>query len=93
MCIRDRDTDMVFPLISEEWGVIIATLAVLAIIMLSIFAVRSVLAGRSTFYTIAACSATSMFLFQTGLNVFGSVDILPFTDVYKRQGYNRCSTK
>lgn len=49
--------------------------------MLSIFAVRSVLAGRSTFYTIAACSATSMFLFQTGLNVFGSVDILPFTGV------------
>lgn len=79
--IPASDTDMVFPLISEEWGVIIATLAVLAIIMLSIFAVRSVLAGRSTFYTIAACSATSMFLFQTGLNVFGSVDILPFTGV------------
>lgn len=79
--IPASDTDMVFPLISEEWGVIIATLAVLAIITLSIFAVRSVLAGRSTFYTIAACSATSMFLFQTGLNVFGSVDILPFTGV------------
>lgn len=79
--IPASDTDMVFPLISEEWGVIIATLSVLAIITLSIFAVRSVLAGRSTFYTIAACSATSMFLFQTGLNVFGSVDILPFTGV------------
>lgn len=79
--IPASDTDMVFPLISEEWGVIIATLAVLAIITLSIFAVRSILAGRSTFYTIAACSATSMFLFQTGLNVFGSVDILPFTGV------------
>ena len=79
--IPASDTDMVFPLISEEWGIIIATLSVLAIITLSIFAVRSVLAGRSTFYTIAACSATSMFLFQTGLNVFGSVDILPFTGV------------
>lgn len=79
--IPASDTDMVFPLISEEWGVLIAVLAVLAIITLSIFAFRSILAGRSTFYTIAACSATSMFLFQTGLNVFGSVDILPFTGV------------
>lgn len=75
------DTDLVFGLLIEEWGLIIALLAVLSIITLSIFAVRSIWAGRSTYYTIAACSAMSMFLFQTVLNVFGSVDLFPLTGV------------
>lgn len=75
------DTDMVFGMLIEEWGLIIAVLAVLAIVTLSLFAYRSILAGRSTFYTIAACGAMSMFIFQTMLNVFGSVDLLPFTGV------------
>lgn len=79
--IPASDTDLVFGLLIEEWGLIIAVLAVLSIITLSIFAVRSIWAGRSTYYTIAACSAMSMFLFQTVLNVFGSVDILPLTGV------------
>ncbi|MCI5721952.1 MAG: FtsW/RodA/SpoVE family cell cycle protein, partial [Firmicutes bacterium] len=46
------ETDLVFGLLSEEWGLIIAVLAVLAIVTLSVFAVRSVWAGRSTYYTI-----------------------------------------
>ena len=37
--------------------------------------------GRSTFYTIAACAAGSLLVFQTALNVFGSVDLLPLTGV------------
>lgn len=79
--VRASETDLVFGLLSEEWGLIIALLAVLAIITLSVFAVKSVWAGRSTYYTIAACSAMSMFLFQTILNVFGSVDLFPLTGV------------
>lgn len=75
------NTDMVFCYIQEEWGLIIAILAVLAIITLGIFAVRSITAGRSTFYTIAACAATSLLIFQASLNVLGTVDILPFTGV------------
>lgn len=75
------DTDLVFGMLCEEWGLIIAILAVLSIMTLGIFAVRSIMAGRSTFYTIAACSATSLFIFQTMLNVFGAVDILPLTGV------------
>ena len=70
-----------FGFITEEWGLIIAFMAVLSIITLSIFAVRSIWSGRSAFYTIAACSAMSLFLFQTMLNVFGSVDIFPLTGV------------
>lgn len=75
------ETDLVFGLLIEEWGLIIAVLAVLSVITLSIFAVRSIWAGRSTYYTIASCSAMSLFLFQTILNVFGSVDLFPLTGV------------
>ncbi len=75
------DTDLVFTLLAEEWGLIIALLAVLSLITLGIFAVISIGSGRSTFYTICACSATSLIIFQSSLNVLGSVDILPFTGV------------
>lgn len=79
--VAASDTDLVFGLVTEEWGLIIALLMVASIITLSLFAVNSIMAGRSTFYTIAACSAMSMFLFQTCLNVFGAVDIFPLTGV------------
>lgn len=75
------DTDLVFSLLSEEWGLIIAVLALLCLITLCVFAVRSIKAGRSAYYTIAACAATSLLIFQTILNVLGSLDILPFTGV------------
>ena len=75
------DTDIVFGMLCEEWGLIIAVLTILCIITLAVFAVRACRAGRSSFYTIAACAATSLLVFQTSLNVFGAVDILPFTGV------------
>lgn len=79
--VAAASTDLVFGLLSEEWGLIIAILAVLCIITLGVFAVRAIIAGRSTYYSIAACAATSMFIFQAILNVFGSVDLLPLTGV------------
>ena len=79
--VAAADTDLVFGMLNEEWGLIIAILAVLCIVTLAVFAVKSIVSGRSAFYTIAACAATSMLLFQTILNVFGSVDILPLTGV------------
>ncbi len=75
------ETDLVFGFVSEEWGLIIAAMTVLSIITLSIFAFRTIMNGRSTFYTIAACSAMALFLFQTILNVFGSIDLFPLTGV------------
>ncbi len=74
-------TDLVFGMLGEEWGLIIALLAVLCIITLAIFAFRAIAAGRSTYYSIAACSTSTLFVFQTMLNVFGSVDLLPLTGV------------
>ena len=75
------DTDLVFGMLCEEWGLIIALLAVACILTLAWFAVRASRAGRSSFYTIAACAAGSLLVFQSCLNVFGSVDILPLTGV------------
>lgn len=65
----------------EELGLIIAICAVLAILALAFFAVRNSGHGRSAYYSIAACATASMFMVQVALNVFGSVDILPFTGV------------
>lgn len=75
------NTDTVFGMLCEELGLIVAICAVLAILALAFFAVRSSAKGRSAYYSIAACAAASMFLVQMSLNVFGSVDILPFTGV------------
>lgn len=79
--IAASNTDLVFGILCEEWGLIIALLAVAIIVVLSIFAFRVTQVGRSSYYTIAACAATSLLVFQTILNVFGSVDILPLTGV------------
>lgn len=75
------NTDLVFGFVMEEWGFIIAVLLVLCIATLSVFAVMHIVAGRSTFYTILACSAATMFLVQTMLNTFGAVDLFPLTGV------------
>mgnify|MGYP003291929407 CR=1 FL=1 len=75
------DTDIVFATVTEEWGLIAAMLMVAAIVVLAVFCLRSAVMGRSSFYTIGACTAASILLAQTILNVMGTVDLLPFTGV------------
>lgn len=75
------DTDVVFATISEEWGLIAAMMMVAAIVLLAVFCLRSASLGRSSFYTIGACTAASILLAQTILNVMGTIDLLPFTGV------------
>lgn len=79
--IAAADTDLVFGVLCEEWGLLIALMAALSFALLAVFTIRSVKAGRSSFYAIASCAAVSLFLFQAALNVFGSVDMLPLTGV------------
>lgn len=79
--IAAADTDLVFGMLCEEWGLLVAVLAVLSIITLALFAARSCRVGRSAFPTIAACAAGSLLIVQTALNVFGSMDLLPLTGV------------
>jgi len=75
------DTDMVFGMICEEEGLIVGLCAALAVLALAFFAVRAARRGRSAFYAIAACASVTMLTVQLALNVFGSMDILPFTGV------------
>lgn len=79
--VAASDTDLVFGMMCEELGLITAIFAVLCIIALSAFAIRTAMSCRSSFYMIAACSATTMLIFQTALNVFGCTDLLPLTGV------------
>lgn len=79
--IPAADTDLVFGMLCEEWGVLIAVLAVLSIVTLAVFAARTCRVGRSAFPTIAACAAGSLLVVQTALNVFGAMDLLPLTGV------------
>ena len=75
------NTDMVFGMLCEELGLIVALCAMLAIIALAIFTVKNAAQGRSSYYVIAGCATVTLMLVQMSLNVFGALDILPFTGV------------
>lgn len=75
------DSDIVFATISEEWGLLLAMMAVCCIAVLGFFAIRTARVARSSFYSIGACTAAGILLVQTILNFLGTVDILPFTGV------------
>ena len=75
------DSDMVFATITEEWGLMIAVMAVFGIVALGLFVVRSSAVGRSSFYTIGGSTAASILLVQVILNALGTVDIVPLTGV------------
>ena len=75
------DSDMVFATISEEWGLVTALMMTVCVIIFVLFAVRSAAVGRSSFYTIGGCTAASILIVQTILNVLGTVDVLPLTGV------------
>ncbi len=75
------DSDVVIATLAEEWGLLMVVLLILAVIILAIFAVRSAAVGRSSFYTIGACTAASILLLQVILNALGTVDVLPLTGV------------
>lgn len=75
------DSDVVFATVSEEWGLLVAVMLVVVIIAMGLFALRVACIGRSSFYTIGACTAAGILLVQTIFNVLGTVDILPLTGV------------
>ena len=74
-------TDLVFGMICEEWGMLIALIIVLTYAFILLFAIKVSKTTRSTFYSIAACAAAGLMLFQASLNIFGVTDILPLTGV------------
>lgn len=74
-------SDLIFGMISEELGLVLAVVITLCIVMLAFYTKLEATRSRSTFYSIAACSAAGMLLFQTALNIFGATDVLPLTGV------------
>jgi len=74
-------TDLIFGVISEEWGFVFAVLVVLSFVGIAVSALINSIASRSAFYSIAAVAGAGMFLFQTALNIFGITDVLPLTGV------------
>lgn len=75
------DTDLVFGVVCEEWGLITAFLIALAFVFIFIHSLRCANGSRSAFYSVASCAAGALLLFQAALNIFGVTDFLPMTGV------------
>lgn len=75
------ETDLVFGILGEEMGFLIALMFALVIFGLVVYSRAISTRSRSTFYSISACCAATMMLVQSSLNVFGCTDILPLTGV------------
>lgn len=73
--------DLAFGMVCEEFGMIIAFTVLLTFVALVVYSIRYSVAARSSFYSIAACAASSLMLFQAALHVFGATDLLPWTGV------------
>lgn len=73
------DTDIVFSSICEEWGMLMALLAVFMIILLLVTALINT--PRSYFHTTLTVGVCAAFIAQMALNIFGSCNMIPFTGV------------
>ncbi len=75
------ESDLVFGIVAEEMGVIVAFTIAIAIAALIIYARSVTTRSRSTFYSITACCAAGLLVIQMSLNIFGATDVLPLTGV------------
>lgn len=75
------ESDLVFGLVAEEMGIIVAFTLALAVALLVIYARDITTRSRSTFYSISACCAAGLLVIQLSLNIFGATDVLPLTGV------------
>ena len=74
-------SDAIIATIGEEWGLIMVVLLIFAIVALAFFSVRCSRMGRSSFYTIGSCTASTILVVQVILNALGTVDVVPYTGV------------
>ncbi len=75
------ESDLVFGLVCEELGLIVALTIAISIGGLFFYARAITTRSRSTFYSISACCAAGLLVLQSSLNIFGATDILPLTGV------------
>ncbi len=74
-------SDLAFGMLCEEAGLVLAVTVVLILAFLALHARSEATRSRSTLYSIAACAAGGLLLFQACLNIFGATDVLPMTGV------------
>ncbi len=79
--VAAADTDLVFGMLVEEWGMIFAFCAIVCFIIFALYSLKSISQTNSAYFAIAAVSAAGLWLFQISLNIFGSTDLLPLTGV------------
>ena len=75
------NTDLVFGVVGEEFGFLLALCCVAALVLPIVFTLRCAAVARSSFYTILSCATAAMLVCQMTLNVLGAVDLLPLTGV------------
>lgn len=75
------ESDLVFGLVCEEMGLILAVALAVAIGALVFYTRAIATRSRSTFYAVSACCAAGLLVIQLSLNIFGATDILPMTGV------------
>ena len=75
------ESDLVFGLASEELGLLTAILMSVTIGGFMLYSKAVTTRSRSAFYSIAACTAAGLLVFQAALNIFGVVDLFPLTGV------------
>lgn len=74
-------SDLVFGMLCEEMGLLMAVIVAVVIAMLAKYSVKSGSQSRSSFYAMASCSAAALLIIQASLNIFGATDVLPLTGV------------
>ena len=79
--VAASESDLVFGLLAEEMGIIVAITIALSVAMLVIYTRAITTRSRSTFYSTSAGCAAGLLVVQLSLNVFGATDILPLTGV------------
>ena len=79
--VAASESDLVFGIVAEEMGIILAITLAIAVGALVIYARAITTRSRSTFYSISACCAAGLLVVQLSLNIFGATDILPLTGV------------
>lgn len=75
------ETDLVYGILGEEWGAIVAITAALCLVALCLYGFRLVKNSLCIFDAVTVGCSMAMLLFQSALNIFGSVDMLPLTGV------------
>ena len=79
--VAASDTDLVFGYVSEEWGMLLGMCVIAMFVLIALYAFKRASRTISAYYSIIACAAAGMFIFQISLNIFGSTDVLPLTGV------------